>query len=70
MSPQAAELFAEYFGSVYTNNSLDMPELLSSGPHNLWNLTIVISDIYTELKYINPDKGFGNPCVGIFDKIY
>ena len=63
MGSQAAELFAEYFGSVYSNKSLLIPNQPSLSLHNLYNLIIPISDIYTELRNISPDKGPGPDMV-------
>ena len=59
IGPQAAELFAEHFSSVYTNQNLHFSDHPSLSPYTLFVLNIPISDIFTELKNINPHKGPG-----------
>lgn len=60
MGPEAANLFADYFGSVYSVPKQDcMSEILSNNIINISNYHILISDIYTELNGLKTDRGPG-----------
>lgn len=59
MGPDAANLFAEYFSSVYSNVEYDYAGEISPNNINVNIITISISDIYTELSLLNPNRGPG-----------
>lgn len=59
MGPEAANLFADYFSSVYSASNPQCNQKLSLNHINIHNYSISISDIYTELTSLNPHKGPG-----------
>lgn len=59
MGPDAANLFADYFSSVYSTCNIQYNEELSFNHLNVCNHTISICDIYMELISLNPHKGPG-----------
>ena len=59
MGPDAANLFADYFSSVYSACNIQYNEELSFNHLNVCNHIISICDIYMELISLNPHKGPG-----------
>lgn len=57
--PVIANLFAEYFASVYSTSSCNLPKQISVSNTNLSNYHISISDIYMKLSTLNVYKGPG-----------
>lgn len=59
MGPDAANLFATYFSSVYSSDNPYCPPEMSLNHLNLPDYSISISTIYTELSSLSPHKGPG-----------